>query len=125
MRSGREAHVIGRGCCKGPSAGEGRSAGTCSAEVSARPGRHLDSAGWIVPAMIVAILPKCPACLAAYIAIGTGLGISISTATHLRILLLALCGASLSWFVARHLRRFDAAIFASRFRIARRHASLR
>jgi hypothetical protein len=65
--------------------------------------RSSDIAGW---ATGLAFLPKCPACLAAYILIGTGASLSIATAANLRIELLTLCAISLSYYGAilvRHL----------------------
>ena len=58
-------------------------------------------AGWVLPAGGLVLLPKCPACLAAYIAIVTGVGISVSTAAYLRMLFLTICIAAIAYFAAR------------------------
>ena len=96
-------------CCKVAASGSGhltiieRPRDDHPASAFAR--RCLDIAGWIVPGAILALLPKCPACLAAYFAIGTGIGLSVSTAAYLRTLLVILCVASFVYLATGPARR--------------------
>jgi hypothetical protein len=59
-----------------------------------------------LPTLILALLPKCPACFAAYLALWTGVSISVTAASFLRTLLIGICVALLVW------------IFVSAFRSA-------
>ncbi len=86
-----EARVNAPRCCEVGSSGAGR---------KTLAQRGLASVRWIVPSAILALMPKCPACLAAYVAMGTGIGLSVSTAKTLRMMLLIFCVASLSYLVA-------------------------
>jgi hypothetical protein len=72
-----------------------------------RKSRWRRFAGWIapaVPATLLAIMPKCPMCLAAYVTLIAGIGLSAQAATALRVALIALCVASLTFLLARRLR---------------------
>jgi len=54
---------------------------------------------WVLPSAILVLVPKCPACLAAHVALWTGLGLSLSTATYMRWALLFLGVASLLFLI--------------------------
>ena len=60
---------------------------------------------WALPSAILVLVPKCPACLAAHVALWTGLGLSLSAATYLRWVLLSLCVASLLFLIVKRLSR--------------------
>ena len=51
-------------------------------------------------------MPKCPACLAAYIALGTGIGISVPVADNLRLAVVALSSAVLGALAIRVMARY-------------------
>ncbi len=58
----------------------------------------------LVPGLLWALIPKCPACLAAYIALATGLSVSVSVASQLRygLIVVFLATASvLAWSLMR------------------------
>jgi hypothetical protein len=67
--------------------------------------RSGEVAGWIVPGAVLALLPKCPACVAGYVAVATGLGISVSAAAYLRTSAIAASVAVLLFLTARTVRR--------------------
>jgi hypothetical protein len=68
-------------------------------------------AGWVVPGTVLALLPKCPACVAAYVALATGVGISMSAAWYLRTGLIVSCTALLLAVAMRQLLRIRINIF--------------
>ena len=68
------------------------------------PGVRAISA-WVLPSAILVLVPKCPACLAAYVMLWTGLSLSLSTATYVRWVLLSLCVASLLVLIVKRLDR--------------------
>ena len=82
-------------CCTGPNAPK-----------ASRWGRRcLEIVRWAIPSAGLALLPKCPACLAGYVAVWTGLGLSLATATYLRWSFLILCVASLLYLAVKRLGR--------------------
>ena len=51
--------------------------------------------GMAVPCAGLALMPKCPACVAAYVALATGVGISTSAASYVRTGAILACVAAL------------------------------
>lgn len=60
-----------------------------------------EGAAWFGSGGLLLLVPKCPMCVAAYVAAGTGLGLSYSTAAYLRTGLICVCVGSLVWLGAR------------------------
>jgi hypothetical protein len=75
------------------------------AEESQVTRRTRGAAAWALPSVALALVPKCPMCVAAYLAIGSGLGVSLTTAAHLRTALVWLCWSTLALLVARLVAR--------------------
>ncbi len=69
-------------------------------------GRGAEIAGVIVPGATFALLPKCPACVAAYVALATGLSISFSTAAYIRTSLVIVLVSALVFVAARRVIRW-------------------
>jgi hypothetical protein len=66
-------------------------------------------AGGTLSLGVWALMPKCPACVAAYVTVWTGLGLSLSAAAWLRGSLLLASAALLGYLLARRLaRRYSA-----------------
>jgi hypothetical protein len=105
MTSARSAQTAACDCCP--------SAPPTAVDSPAPPGvqrtslrrRGLEFAGWLIPGALLAIFPKCPLCVAGYVALFTGLGISLTVAAYLRWSLFALCLAALALMAARLVAR--------------------
>lgn len=59
--------------------------------------------GLILPGTILALMPKCPMCLAAYVALGTGFTLSYSSAHLVMRALTLLCICALAFVVVRRI----------------------
>jgi hypothetical protein len=76
-----------------------------SARPSSWPRRIATLIKWAIPVTTLALLPKCPACVAAYALLFTGIGLSRPAATGMRWTLIALSLAALGYLLLRAVRR--------------------
>ncbi len=60
---------------------------------------------WVLPVTTLAMIPKCPACVAADIFLFTGIGLSFPAATAVRWSLIAVSCAALAYLLFRASRR--------------------
>ncbi len=60
---------------------------------------------WLLPGAVLALLPKCPFCLAAYVALGTGLAITPASATVLLRALTTICIGALALRLAKRIMK--------------------
>ncbi len=65
---------------------------------------------WAAPVAALALIPKCPACVAAYILLFTGVGLSIPAAAAVRWTLMSLSIAALALLTFRAARALLAAM---------------
>jgi hypothetical protein len=79
-----------------------------------KAGRSVRLASWVLPGGLLVLIPKCPACLAGYIALFTGLGIPLPVAGTLRAGLIGACVLALAWRVAAGFRRSRASPASAR-----------
>jgi hypothetical protein len=68
--------------------------------------RTRGAAAFALPSIALALVPKCPMCIAAWLALGGGFGISFTTAAHLRTALVCLCWSVLVLLTVRVVMRF-------------------
>jgi hypothetical protein len=80
--------------------------GCCSKRVagSSSIGAIRRALNWIVPSIVLAAMPKCPLCLAAYVALFTGLGISLAAARFAWWFLIVGCIAVLVYLAVNAVR---------------------
>ena len=93
-------------CCQTAANAAHKDAKTAGGKVhpSSAKQRGFALAKFSLPTLILALLPKCPACFAAYIALGTGISLSVQAASLLRSTLVAICVAALVWIIAGSFR---------------------
>lgn len=66
---------------------------------------HTETLSWIASGALLLAIPKCPACLAAYLALWTGIGLSFTAASYLRYLAIGLCCIALLALVLNRIRK--------------------
>jgi hypothetical protein len=60
-----------------------------------------EATGWIAPGLGLALVPKCPMCVAGYVAAVTGVGVSMPVAAGLRWGFVVVCVGTLAFVAGR------------------------
>ena len=67
----------------------------CSSQPRTPAHRLARATGAVTPGIVLALMPKCPMCVAGYVAAATGVSISFTAAWYLRAAVIALCVAAM------------------------------
>lgn len=82
---------------------------SCCADCPNCPGtskrRVTQVVGFLLSSVTLILVPKCPVCMAAYVALITGVSVSVAVASHLRLGLLMVCLSVLAGLVMHGLCR--------------------
>jgi len=65
-----------------------------------------DTVEWLLPGPALALLPKCPVCLAAYVALGTGFVMTPASAHLLLWTVTSLCIGALAFCLLRRMMKY-------------------
>ncbi|QDV72305.1 hypothetical protein [Botrimarina mediterranea] len=77
----------------------------CQCRKNSTRRRWVSGVAWLAPTVALAVMPKCPACVVAYVAVLTGLGMSLTAAAYLRTGAIGVCLLALTWLVVAAIRR--------------------
>jgi hypothetical protein len=65
-----------------------------------------EAAEWLLPGTALALLPKCPMCVAAYVALGTGFVMTPASAHLLLWTVTAVCIGALAYCLTRRMMKY-------------------
>lgn len=68
--------------------------------------KHPRQTAWILPGVILLVMPKCPVCIAGYIAFATGIGVSLTLVEGIRAVAMTLCATVLAFTAIKTICRF-------------------
>ncbi|MBC7900785.1 MAG: hypothetical protein H7070_12120 [Saprospiraceae bacterium] len=74
------------------------------------------AAKWFVPGALLVLIPKCPLCIVAYVAMVSGIGLSVSAASSVRIALIFVSWSGLFYLAAGSVLRLKRRSHENNFR---------
>jgi hypothetical protein len=90
-------------CCSNNTATDGRPVRRAphSGPLRSRLARTRSALAWALPIATLALVPKCPACVAGYVLLFTGIGVSLPVAGGMRWALMVLSVTAITWLLVR------------------------